>query len=473
MLWACVLLPSLALDGVLRGQPPLMQPFALVHGSAQRRTLMAVNAAARARGLRPGQRLAEAQALCGELLTQPFDSRQRERDLELIAAWAYRYSADVLLDPPHALALEVGRSLRLFGPWPRLAAELRAGLAALGFHHRLAAAPNPCAARVLARARDGATAADDRQLRQLLRDVPVARAGLPREAAALPGMGIRFMGQLLDLPRAALERRFGPLLSRRIDALLGARPTGLRRYEPPEHFEARFELATEIHGVQALLFPLRRMLADLATFAAARGCGVQRFTLRFTHAQPPATELAVGLLSPEHRAAALFEVARLRLENFSLDQPVLEFAVRADALRPYTPPGTDLWDARSANPLQWEELVNRLRARLGEGAVHGLAADPDPRPERASLPDTADADTAVAAPASPAPRPTWLLPQPVPLSRPPARILAGPERLETGWWDGGDVRRDYYVVELPDGQRAWVYAPPGRRDGFMLHGWFA
>jgi protein ImuB len=54
------------------------------------------------------------------------------------------------------------------------------------------------------------------------------------------------------------------------------------------------------------------------------------------------------------------------------------------------------------------------------------------------------------------------------------RILTGPERIESGWWDGGDVRRDYYMVETGDGQRAWVFRPAGDADTPpMLHGWFA
>jgi protein ImuB len=53
------------------------------------------------------------------------------------------------------------------------------------------------------------------------------------------------------------------------------------------------------------------------------------------------------------------------------------------------------------------------------------------------------------------------------------RIVSGPERLETGWWDGGDTRRDYYVIETDMGQRAWAFCVPGEQSGWMLHGWFA
>jgi protein ImuB len=52
-------------------------------------------------------------------------------------------------------------------------------------------------------------------------------------------------------------------------------------------------------------------------------------------------------------------------------------------------------------------------------------------------------------------------------------VLAGPERLETGWWDGEDARRDYYILELATGQRAWAFCPVNEPGVWMLHGWFA
>ena len=71
------------------------------------------------------------------------------------------------------------------------------------------------------------------------------------------------------------------------------------------------------------------------------------------------------------------------------------------------------------------------------------------------------------------PRPLWLLHRAIPLRGPAPQILAGPERVESGWWDGGDTRRDYYVVRTREGQRAWAYLPAGENNGWMLHGWFA
>lgn len=472
MLWACVLLPSLALDGALRRRPPVEQPFALADGPAQQRRLVAVNRHAAATGLYPGQRLAEADAICRNLLTEEHDPRRRDQDLALIAAWAYRFSSEVAIDPPRAVVLEVGRSLGLFGPWPRLEARLRGELDALGFHHRIALAPNPHAARILAGVQDGATVTDDDALHAALSRIPVGRAGLPRKAAeALPGMGIRTLGQVLDLPRASLQRRFGRALIEALDALTGQHPSNLARYQPPERFDTGMELPCEITHHATLLFPLRRMLSDLAAFVAARDGGVQAFVIRFGHEHGTFTDIPIGLLAPEREAQALFDLAKLRLDQTRLPKPVIHLGVHAAQLPPLVPAGRDLFDARPANALPWEQLRERLRARLGDEAVHAIAVDPDPRPERASPRVRMDDEAGVSVPLPP--RPTWLLERPIPLRGPAPRVLAGPERLETGWWDGGDIRRDYYVLELQTGQRAWAFCAPGERGPFMLHGWFA
>ncbi|MDE3211435.1 MAG: DNA polymerase Y family protein, partial [Pseudomonadota bacterium] len=140
----------------------------------------------------------------------------------------------------------------------------------------------------------------------------------------------------------------------------------------------------------------------------------------------------------------------------------------ARELPPFVPAGRDLFDERPANALPIEQLRERLRARLGDRAVHQLGSTSDPRPERAQRIAARDEGGQ-----EPSPRPTWLLDRPIPLRGPVPRILAGPERLETGWWDGGQVCRDYYVVETAQGQRAWVFCAPGEQSGWMLQGWFA
>jgi protein ImuB len=132
------------------------------------------------------------------------------------------------------------------------------------------------------------------------------------------------------------------------------------------------------------------------------------------------------------------------------------------------------------------QLVERLRARLGTEAVHGLRLVPEHRPEAAqkngdiplfskkrNVPvfSVATGKTSKKEECPHFSRPVWLLPEPQPFDD-PLEIEDGPERIESGWWDGRDVRRDYYVARNPAGMRLWVFRERRAEGGWFLHGVF-
>ena len=469
MLWACILLPQLAMDGVQRHCANPDEPLVLLTGSPQRRVLQAVNPAARALGLKPGQSLTAAQALTRGFASAEYDLVAIERWQQFLAAWAYGFSAQVSLHYPRCLLLEVQSSMGLFGPWPRFEARLRAELSSLAFQHRIAVAPNPAAARVLVNIGDGLMANDEKTLRQMLDSLPVDRLGLsPATTTAFNRMGLRQLRQLLALPRDSLARRFPADVLRHLDTLLGQRPLALDFYTPADVFDARIELNFEVESHQALLFPLRRLTADLAAYLAGRDSGVQRFALYLEHRVGADTQVNVGLLSAERDPGMLFELTRGRLEHQQLPAPVLAVRLVARELPTFAPQHQQLFDERPQQNQPWEQLRERLRARLGDEALHGLGARADHRPERTWMNESS---SSVLPPSGP--RPGWLLKEPQPLHEASLRILAGPERIESGWWDGEDVRRDYYVVQTRTGQRGWAYRPVGSEGPLLLHGWFA
>jgi protein ImuB len=307
----------------------------------------------------------------------------------------------------------------------------------------------------------------------MLDPLPVDRLGLSAAATtAFNRMGLRQLRQLLALPRDSLARRFPAEVLLHLDTLLGLRPLALDFYTPADVFDARIELNFEVESHQALLFPLRRLTADLAAdlaaYLAGRDSGVQRFSLHLEHRSGADTQIQVGLLSAERDPAMLFELTRGRLEHQQLPAPVLAVRLVARELPAFAPQHQQLFEERPQQNQPWEQLRERLRARLGDDALHGLGARADHRPERAWMNE----------PASPllppsGPRPGWLLSEPQPLHEASLRILAGPERIESGWWDGEDVRRDYYVVQTHAGQRGWAYRPVGSDGPLLLHGWFA
>jgi protein ImuB len=291
-------------------------------------------------------------------------------------------------------------------------------------------------------------------------------------------MGLRRLRQLFVLPRAELGRRIGAQALLHLDRLRGAATHALEFYRPPDVFDQRIELPFNTASHESLLFPLRRLLRDFSAFLAGRDGGAQRFTLAFEHERGAPTDIRIGLLAPERDPELLFAIARARLERTRLREPVCGLRLVSDELPPFTPARRDLFDTRPQQAVTWDALRERLRARLGEQAVQGLALHPDHRPERAwrthAGPDAshgarASGDTIESLP----PRPAGLLTRPIPLRERVARILAGPERIESGWWDGADTRRDYYVIETASHQRAWAFRPAGDDGPFMLHGWFA
>lgn len=270
MRWVCILFPQLALDAVLRQRSDPDEPLALLSGPAQRRVLQAVNASARALGLRPGQSMTAAQALSKAFASADYDVAEIEHWQQFLAAWAYRFSSQVSVHYPRAVLFEIESSLGLFGPWPQFETRLRAELTALGFRHRLVAAPNPLAARILANAYDGLAVPDNGALQQLLGQMPIDRIGLEQTVAtALSRMGLRTLSQVQALPRQTLARRFEAQVLRHLDTLLGERPLALGFYLPPDRFDVRIELNFDVQSHQALLFPLRRRPAIFQRFCVA------------------------------------------------------------------------------------------------------------------------------------------------------------------------------------------------------------
>lgn len=497
-LWACFALPELSLESLYCAEAdardadvpdaaPSDAMLRVVHdGSAQRARIVCANDAARSAGIRIGMAVAQAQVLVSNLIAQRRDPAAEARQLETLAALAYAFSSQVVLEPPDAVLLEIGASRSLFGDWPQIERALRARLGELGHRHTIAAAPTPAAARVLADLADGYAVLNCEQLSRVLARVPVEAARLPpAHTDALLQLGTRTLRDVFALPRAGLSRRFGGELLHVLDRLGGAIPDPRPLYRPADRFERRLEFDYGIEHQGALRFPLQRLTREFAAFLQARDGGVLRFDLQFGHdvhersgeTDNLPTMLSVGLRKPCRDADALFEAARSQLERAALPAPAHALTLVAEELPAFLPERRDLFDPGSRGTLDWDGLAERLRARLGDGAIRPLAVYADHRPERAwriAEPGVPNITHAQPLP----PRPLWLLPRPIPFHGRIVRLLEAPERIETGWWDGDDVRRDYVIADLGSGQRAWLFriasdgdAAPA--DHWMLHGWFA
>ena len=402
--------------------------------------------------------------------------------LRNLTFWALQWSSQVSPRPPvdgddcAALWLEIGASRQLFGGADTLRARIAVELAALGYSARLGIAPTPQGAALLARAGHTENATTLTALLTLLQPLPLGCLALaPEQQAALRSTGLGSIGELLALPAAALARRFGPGTSHTLRQLCGQAPEPLRMLRVPPQFSSRCEFSFALTDATALLFPLQRLLAGLQGYLRSLDRAVQRYTLRLEHRQCAATCLEIGLARPTREAALLLTLARERLAALTLAAPVQALTLEA---REFLQPVVLQMDCFAPGVQHSEQLqttIDRLVARLGAGAVQTLGLAADHRPERAWTALAAQQHSAASAgPAvrGAAPlRPCWLLPEPRGIEA-PQELLAGPERIESGWWDGADIARDYYLARGAAGAHWWVYRDL-RSGAWHLHGLWA
>ncbi len=398
------------------------------------------------------------------------DGKAEQQALKRLAAWCYQYSSQVCIPGGrNGLFLEAGASERLFGQAQQLGKRLERELADLGYHALAGSAPTAEAAWLAAREKLHIPGAG--QLRRHLGPLPLDRLHLePAQQAAMERMGFRQLRELLRLPRKALTRRFGPALPDYLDRVLGIRPDPRAMYQPPERYSARLELPAEILDSQALLFPLKRLLDEFCGVLRGGDTAVQSLQIVLGHEDREDSRFRLGLQSPTQDESRLMSVLCERLERLRLPQAVREIHIAAPTLLRFNAGQRSLFrDEPGEQRQDIERLAERLQARLGKEAVSGLTGVEDHRPEHSWRPRTLDERPDCIALAH---RPAWLLPRPRRCAIQNYEILAGPERIESGWWDGRDCRRDYFVVRDNHGSTLWAFREYKPRRGWYLHGIF-
>ncbi len=467
MQWLALHFPQLPLDllGRVEGVP-----VAVAEPRGGRPSVVLANAEARREGVMPGLTVAGARGLCARLQVRQRDPAGERAALERLAAWACQFSPQLALEPD-ALLLEVGRSRRLFGGLGPLLARVREGLAGLGVQAVPFLAPTPEGALQLARAGEQGSAPDLGALKERLARLPLHRLPLgERGHRVLRDAGLRTLGEVLALPRTGLARRFGTDLGDWLDRLLGMAPDPRPAFVPPEMYHGRLELAAEVERVEPLLFPARRLLGELGGFLLGRQLGTQRLDWALHHADLPPTRFSLGAARLERDPGRFQALLRERLERVALPAAVREIELRVDSLAPLADLPPDMLEGRVRE--QGEALLERLQARLGPDAVKGLRLRADHRPERAfGLCTPGETGAELVFPE----RPLWLLAEPRTLSvrggmpwwEGPLVLAGERERVETGWWDGGGVAREYFTARTARGERLWVYRDLVSGDWFL------
>ena len=466
-LWAglcCPDLPLAAVWSVLPDQGPVA-----VHDNHQGQTrILQVSALARRHGVHPGQRLAQALAVLPQLQTRPRRRDAENEALRQMALSAYEQSHQVVLAPPDTVLLEVGGSRRLRGGLGPLLTSLRERLANQGYQVRIGLAPVPAAARLLARLDHQLTTRQ--ALHGYLARLPLEALELAGEQVqALTGCGLRQVSELRAIPAAERARRFGRALNDYLDEIHGQRDTPLVGWQPAERFSQRLELPVATADSSALLFVARRVLDQLGQWLTIRDQALTRLRLCLEREDGgPPCSFEISLARPGFDLDRLLELVALKLEPLVLPAPVAALAARADSTIEHRPPQADLFSGHNCGDA-WPALLDRLSVRLGPDGLASLASQADHRPEKAWR--WVAPGTTTPCPDH-RPRPAWLLDHPRPCRREEMTLEEGPERIEAGWWDGQDCRRDYWIAHDRAGRRLWIFREHKPRDGWFVHGLF-
>ncbi|AGY92306.1 hypothetical protein SPICUR_06710 [Spiribacter curvatus] len=445
------------------------------------------NQPARRLGIRPGMTPTAARALTEDGRHQLRDPDREQRTLERLATWAVQFTPRVSIEPPTALLLEIEGSLRYFHGMEPLRRRILDGLEQWGHQAGTGIAPTPTGAWMLARAGDGTPVTARSELAERLAALSVDVLPLGQRATdALQGLGCETVGALRALPSDGATRRLGRTLLETLQRAHGERPDPRRNWQPPAHFERRVDCLEAIAATDGLRPILQQLIDGLCTDLRHRDAGIRRLRFALWHREGRPTRLPLGVLSPTRDAGHLKWLIDRQLDNLTLTADVVAVTLRAGRFHALqgVSEAFDLLDRddRHTTAADWRTLIETFDSRLGEERVCMVKPLAEHRPERAwcyQRPDTTIRPLTL--PAQPT-RPTWLLDHPLPLRSPrgrpeyddaPLLLEAGPERIETGWWDGLDITRDYYHARTAQGRRIWIFRDRrGQRDWY-LHGIFA
>lgn len=505
MLWVGLHLPLLSLESFAASLPQATsQPMALVDAHH----IVSADAQAQAIGVSVGMKRITALSLAPHLLLGQADAWRDAQALQGVAYASLAFTPMVCLAPPDGVLLEVQASLRYFGGLAALLRKLRETLAPLGHRLQAVSAPTPQGAAVLARLHDGLHCPDHLALQRALEAAPLGvLASAEPHLHTLDGMGLHCLGDVRRLPRAGVARRLGTGLLDEMDSAFGDRPDPREPLLLPPVFHSELELFARADTTEQLLHGAQVLLLRLVAWLSAQHAFVTRFSLKMKHearwrdgGAASATTFELALAEPSRDATHMLTLLRERLAHVQLPAPTLELVIESGDILRQPPPNTELFPTPQSERTGLTQLIERLQARLGREQVQCLVPVADHRPERATqavpadplLVKRADGEPrlrgAAPAPQGPFTRPLWLLPEPQALQERQShplleghlvQLLSGPERIESGWWDGGLAERDYFIGQAGEGVLVWLYRTRPPRlfsspvQGWFLHGRFA
>jgi protein ImuB len=486
-----VWLPTLPTDRIKRREPdPPDAARVTITQAANSRILASVDQAAAAAGLQPGMTFTQARIYLPGLLAYPADPDGDAQELRRLADWSLRYAPLVGIDPPDGLWIDVTGATHLHGGEDRLLRDVHRSITDQGLACRAAIADTPGLAHATARFGHAAATVVPPEARlpdgfsiDCLRLDPRIRADLRR-------LGIRLVHHLATIPRGPITRRFGRIITLRLDQAAGRVFEPITPVVPHTAIQARQHFVEPLLTAEAFTIVIETLTGQVCQALTEAGQGARRLDLLFERVDGSIQPLRIGTARPVRDPAHLTRMLVERLEQVDPGLGVEAMRLIITAADPHAPQqvATSLFDAPDCD---LAPLLDRLANRIGASRLYRLAPIASHIPERSVR----------RVPATDPVHGAWPLhmPRPVRLLEPPQTIDAitaslhhiptaftwrrvrhhvrraeGPERIGDEWWqDSRMPTRDYFRVEDEQGRRYWLFRCHDAADGrWFLHGFF-
>ena len=530
-------------DWFTRRQPSLKtKPFVLAQPEHGRMIVTAVNPSAHAKNVFPGMVVADARTIIQGIHIIDDQPALTDKLLKNLSLWCIRYTPLVAIDPPDGLILDATGCAHLWKGETAYINDITSRLKNFGYHVQAAISDTIGCSWALSRFTKGNTIIKSGDhMNELLPMPPEALRLEQPTAERLHKLGLKHVKDFIGMPRQSLRRRFGDDFLKKLDQALGYEEEFIQPIEEIVQFQERllsFEPIITLAGIETAL---TQLLDTICKKLSHEQKGLRAASLKFFMTDGKIQSIEISTTHPTNKAQHIFKLFELKFNTINTEEGIEVFLLEAKKIEDIIVVQEKLWDSEE-DPLSFRgpcaasdrgtgiinesnkplaELLDRLKAKFGEGHIKRFVPDQHYWPERSykiftdaekrqttneKRQTNSDKYSRLSSLVSrnilfsnewyaPRPRPLQLLEKPEPIEvtapipdYPPMNFrhkgelhkiinADGPERIEQEWWLSDGEHRDYYYVEDEDGRRYWLYRlghyDADKSYGWFLHGYFA
>ncbi|MGB0495497.1 MAG: Y-family DNA polymerase [Kangiellaceae bacterium] len=483
-MWLSIRLPQLPLQALYFEQSKLetITPQAVIESNR----IICFNQTAYQQGIREGQSISSAYALCDQVHLSERNLTQEKQKLESLAIALYRFSPCIAIELKGFLVIEIAASLKLYHGLNNLLTMMQQTLNQQAVSYQLAIGHTPSSSALLSfKDFDYSLSCwcsktqkiDKQKIIRQLKKMPVELMSLPiKTIEKIQSVGIKSIAKLDSLEKSSIRKRFGILTSEYLAHLFARTAEPKDYFKPPESFIRLVEFVDVIHHREALIFPIKRLIQDLCSFLRLKQKTCQHLYWELFDSEKNTIGFEVVLSDSQINEKIYIQLTQLSLERYSLHAPIDAISLKVEQLVDLDFTATQLFD--EANDFKQDNLfMNKIKAKLGNESCFHLYQTNEQIPEMvshqinefSSTNYQKKSDTHLI-------RPSWLFEKAKPIYfdqrnltyNGRLQILSSQERITSYWWKK-KTARDYYLAEHEDGTIYWVFFDQINK-GWYLHG---